>query len=48
MAKYIPMDLNSICAHRSIRWATCKKKKKTKINLKKINTKGNDIQTCEA
>lgn len=46
MAKYIPMDLNSICAHRSIRWATCKKK--TKINLKKINTKGNDIQTCEA
>lgn len=41
---YIYMDLNSICAYIPIRWATCKKK----INLKKINTNGNDIQTCEA
>lgn len=38
---YIYMDLNSICAYISIRWATCKKK------IKKINTNGNDIQTCE-
>lgn len=39
MAKYIPMDLNSICAHRSIRWATCKKKK-NKDKLKENKYQG--------